>query len=223
MARGTSKPVGIELATDGKLNISMDDDLFRISHGAFSAGTAYTVGETITDGLGATGVVVRLETADLRVVYYPVSGPFTNGQTLTGGTSSAVATLSSAAAVAEHRWLLTMQTQERKLPYKGKLGTISLVLTAQAGTAFTAPFTVEVLDTGDLTVALNSENTVYRRTGVPLLGSLPDPWMLRETINVDWRAAGDDGEMSLAILRTGAGDADSDWDFTVQLYGEEQQ
>lgn len=74
--------------------------------------TAYLRGETITDESAATGRVIKELSAAGFLYHEPVTGTLSTGETITGGTSGATATSSSAAETRGHSVLPISDNQK---------------------------------------------------------------------------------------------------------------
>jgi len=101
---------------------------------------------------------------------------------------------------------------------RGKILTLLITKVSIGGTNPTH-VTVEILDTHDLTATLDSVNTIYRNTNI-ILDANPVQAIVNEQLNRPFVTKGTAGQLQIAITHT-AGDGTTDYDYTVQIYGEE--
>lgn len=209
------QPLSLELAGDprGTVTLNVKGLMKRIDHGAITEGPggSFQVGETVTGGSSSDTVEV-VHTQPTFLIYREITGPLQDAETLTGGTSGATATSTSAPAIEAHRFLFFF----RGSVGQGTIESIRHDLITSAGSVYTT-FDVEILDTDDVGAPLNLQNTLFRDVGI----SAPSaPAKIQSITNVGrgFVLKGTENKVQIAISPAG-GAINSDQSWRSQIYG----
>lgn len=100
----------------------------------------------------------------------------------------------------------------------GELETLLLDIVTKVGTK-PASVDVEILDTDDISADLDSVNTIYRNTAIPIISATGKESLINQVnINRKFVLKGNAGKIQLVLtLNVAAGD--TNYEFVAQIYG----